>query len=144
MASPTATEFKELFPQFASLSDTAVERWLDQAPLRFKASKFHAQWHMAAYLYTAHQLVMFNPAASADNSADHESRGPIMAEKVGDLSRSYGSTIDMASVPKSLLWLTSTTYGQQLIGLILSRSAARGRVVRTGSSYAGLDTTTNK
>lgn len=141
MASPTAAEFKSLFPQFSATADADVEAWLAQAPLRFKASRFHTQWSMAAYLYTAHQLQLFSPDRS-DSSGDHVAIGPVTSQKVGDLATSYGSTLDMARVPSSLMWLISTTYGQQLIGVILSRSAARGRVVRTGSSRSG-DTSNN-
>lgn len=136
----TAAEFKQLFPQWSATADADVERWLAQAALRFSPARFHAQWSMAAYLYTAHQLALFNPDAT-DSSGDHEARGPLVSDKVGDLSRGYGATVDMAKVPASLQWLTSTTYGLQLIGIIQSRSAARGRVIRTGSSYTGIDTT---
>lgn len=141
MPSPSATEFKALFPQWASTADDDVERWLAQAGLRFMARKFGAQWSMAAYLYTAHQLQLFNPDAS-DPSEQHVARGPVTSDRVGDVARSYGTTVDLARVPASLTWLTSTTYGQQLIGIILSRNASRGRVVRTGASFAGIDTTT--
>jgi hypothetical protein len=140
-ASPTAAEFKALFPQFAAKADDDVERWLAQAPLRFMPRKFGTQWSMAAYLYAAHQLVLFDPD-SADASGQHVQRGAVTSEKVGDLQRNYASPVDLARVPPSLLWLTTTVYGLQLIGVILSRSAAQGRVVRTGSSYAGIDTTT--
>lgn len=136
MASPSADEFKLLFPQFAGTADAHITRWLAQAPLRFTPRKFGAQWPMAAYLFTAHQLVSFPPDAET-NAGDHVSRGPVTSQKVGDLSTNYAGTVDMARVPASLTWLTSTTYGQQLIGIILSRSAARGRVIRTGSSASG-------
>lgn len=140
MAGPTATEFKELFPQWASTSDTDVERWLTQAPLRFMPRKFGAQWNMAAYLYVGHQLTLYNPDA-ADASAQNELRGNIASEKVGDLARSYGSSVDLSRIPVGLHWLTSTTYGLQLIGIIMSRNAAQGRVILTGSSYPGTLTT---
>lgn len=136
---PTAAEFKQLFPQFAATADADVERWLVQAPLRFKPARFRTQWHMAAYLYTAHQLTLFNPDA-ADNSGDSTLRGGVTSEKVGDLQRAYASPVDLSRIPASLQWLTTTTYGLQLIGIILSRSASHARVVRTGSSYSGNDT----
>ena len=142
MASPTAAEFQQLFPQWAATADADVERWLAQAALRFMPSRFHAQWSMAAYLYPAHQLTLFNPDA-ADNSGDHDARGPVTADRVGDLSRSYAQPVELAKVPASLQWLSTTTYGLQLIGIVLSRSAARGRVVRTGSSYGGTDTSSS-
>ena len=142
MANPTAAEFKTLFPQWAATSDTSVDAWIVQAALRFTPSKFGAQWAMAAYLYTGHQLALHNPDA-ADASGNHLARGPVTADKVGDLSRSYGSTVDMTRIPASLQWLASTVYGQQLIGVIMSRSAARGRVVRTGSSYPGTSRTSD-
>lgn len=134
-ATPSTDTFKDLFPQFATTGDGAIEAWFVQAALRFTAARFGAGWPMAVYLFTAHQLTTFAPAGvGVDSSGDHVARGAVSSEKVGDLQTSYTSQVDLGSVPKSLHWLTGTTYGQQLIGIIMSRSAARGRVVRTGSS----------
>lgn len=133
MASPDAAGMKELFPQFASHDDDLLDLWIGQAALRFTSSRLGLQWSMAAYLFAAHNLVQF-PATSTGDEAT--ARGPVTAESVGDVSRSYGSAVDIARVPSSLQEFLTTVYGQKLIGIVLSRNAARGRVIRTGSSEA--------
>jgi len=135
MASPTAAGMQALFPQFSSHSDAQLEAWFAQAVLRFTAARFGAQWTMAVYLYTAHQISCFDPL-SANNDGDHVSRGPVSSESILDQSMSYGSTVDMSKVGAGSMEFTSTKYGQQLIGIINSRAASRGFVVRTGSSRA--------
>jgi len=132
----TVAGFKALFPQFSAQADAEIEAWFDQAPTRFTASRFGLQWTMAVYCYTAHNLVLFNPDA-IDMSEQGVATGPVTARKVGDLSRSYGASIDMARVPASMMEFTSTPYGQRLIGIFLSRSAGHARVVLTGSSLSG-------
>lgn len=129
----TAAEFKSLFPQWAGTADSAIEAWFVQFPLRFTAARFGSQATMGMYLFTGHMLTSFNPDA-ASNAEDSTLRGPVTSEKVGDLARSYASAVDLTRVSSSLMWLATSTYGLALIGVIQSRSSARGRVILTGSS----------
>lgn len=133
MSKPTAAGFLELYTEFSGVAEAEVERWITNTTRRFRAARFGAVWADFVYLVTAHQLSKFGTHKST-NAADHQVRGPIASESVLDQSRSYGSTLDLSRVPGNLMWLASTEYGLQAIGLVKSRSATRPTVIRTGSS----------
>lgn len=132
----TADQFRQLFPAFCELADEQIDPWFTEAALRFRSVRFRTQWHMAVYAFTAHQLTVLgipNQASSEDAGA----RGQVTSEKVGDLAKSYGAAIDIMKVPPALQHFMSTKYGVMLLSIIMSRSATRGSVVRTGSSRVG-------
>lgn len=140
-ASPaTVAQFKTLFPAFCALADEQISEWFTQAAFKFNSARFGAQWHMAVYYFTAHQLTIFgtpNKAGTGEVASSTDAKGATTSEKVGDLSKNYGSAMDAAKVPASLHGYLRTAYGVELIQIIMSRSVSYGGVIRTGSSRVG-------
>lgn len=137
---PSAEQFQQLFPEFCGLADTQIEAWFTQAALRFTAVRFGLQWHMAAYYFTAHQITIFGTPGqhgTGQVATSADGHGGTTSEKVGDVAKSYGAAIDPAKVSPELQEFLRTAYGVALLGIIMSRSATRGMVVRTGSSRVG-------
>jgi hypothetical protein len=123
---------KVLFPQFSAIDDADITAWLVQASLRWTVARLGQQWEMIAYLYAAHQLTLNPPDGSGSGGG---AVGAVTSESVGDVSRSWGDGgLSVANVPSSLVGFLSTRYGVELIGLLLSRSRYRPRVIRTGAS----------
>lgn len=139
MAEPDAAGLKARFPQFASFADADVELWLEEFPNRWNTARFGTQYVMAAYLFACHYLTIYDPTAAAgtDQSA---ATGNVTSEKVGDLARSYGASFDISKVPGSLMPYTRTSYGIELIGIVMSRHRGAATWIRVGT--ANTDTRT--
>ena len=73
-------------PEFASTSDTDVQKFLDLAPLFIDPLRYSVETRGLALVYQACSLML-----GQKNSASGESSGlDVTMEKEGDLQRSYG------------------------------------------------------
>ena len=73
-------------PEFASIPDAEVQKFLDLAPLFIDPMKYSAETRGLALVYQACSL-MYNQSQSASGSS---SGLDVTMEKEGDLQRSYG------------------------------------------------------
>ena len=98
----TLEYFRLLAPEFASVADATVNKWLAMADLQAAETCFtDERAAMAQALYAAHLLTLSTAGA----------RGAIVSEREGDLSRTY------ATIKGGDTALGSTSYGQQYIDL---------------------------
>lgn len=105
---PTVSEFKTLYPTFASIDDAIMSYRLESALCRVNPDVFGdcaADYKRAIYSYLAH--------ISTLDSRGGGSAGPITAESVGSLSRSYGQTQSGNN-----LSLSSTAYGMEYLSIV--------------------------
>ena len=73
-------------PEFASITDAEVQKFLDLAPLFIDPMKYSVETRGLALVYQACSL-MYNQSQSASGSS---SGLDVTMEKEGDLQRSYG------------------------------------------------------
>ena len=101
-----ATNFKEVFPEFASQSEVRVDMFLDGAKDQISADVFGKSYERAVLFLAAHDLTMSDP--------DKASKPQVTSEKVGDVSVSYSS---VNAVNNSDNYYMQTQYGLQFLGL---------------------------
>lgn len=98
----TVAEFKEIFPQFASIADVAIQFHLDC--LSVSESVFGDCYKRAAYLLLAHVVTEIIVRAG--------SSGPVTSERVGNLAKTYGTSANSSSS------LSTTSYGVEYLRLV--------------------------
>lgn len=97
----TPTEFRDLFPEFASQSDSRINLFLDQASLSINLGVWPpAKADVARAYLAAHLLATVGRGGTGPS-------GPVTSERVGDLARTYAAPAGGGS-PYS-----STAYGQE-------------------------------
>lgn len=89
---------REVAPEFADLTDSVIDFWIEQAVLSINVDVWGDKADFATGLMTAHYLTI---------RARRGAGGPIRSEKVGDLKIEYGNNDG-----ESLDALDSTSYGQ--------------------------------
>jgi hypothetical protein len=105
---------KALFPEFSGVDNTRITAFIGIA----KTSMSEVVWGEAydsglAYL-TAHLLKKSGPGGGVQGGSS--TAGPLTQERVGELSRSYG-TVDSGSISQGDALLTSTSYGVEYLRL---------------------------
>jgi hypothetical protein len=100
----TVAEFKELFPQFASISDVAIQFHLDCIADQVSEALFGECYKRAAYLLLAHVVTEVIVRAGAS--------GPVTSERVGNLAKTYGTNANSSSS------LSTTSYGVEYLRLV--------------------------
>lgn len=78
----TATNVKARAPEFASLSDSVVEIFMDDASARIDLDMFGDLYDLGHLYLTAHLLSVAYPALATAS-------GPVQSETVGQVSRTY-------------------------------------------------------
>lgn len=108
----TASSIKFRFPEFNDLDDGYINEFIGIASIVISnESCYCSLLDDAVSFYTAHLLVTVgSPSGSGTGTS-----GPVKAEKVGDLSRSYASMSSGSALSKSAL--SASKYGIQLWGL---------------------------
>lgn len=101
----TVSEFKTLYPAFESIDDEIIQYHLDCVEETVSETVFCGCYKNAAYALLAHNLTLYQRGGGAS--------GPVTAESVGSLSRSYGTT---SSGDQSQL--ATTSYGQSYLRLV--------------------------
>lgn len=110
MANITRTYFLTLFDEFSSVPSAKVDAFIGVASVRVAAAVWGDVAEYATALLTAHMLSSTGGVGGNGGSAG----GPVTAESVGDLSRSYGSVGEQGSGDQELL---TTRYGQEYVAL---------------------------
>lgn len=105
MITVTPEDIQAYAPEFASTSDERLQLFIDYAWNFVAESKWARKTKMAVVLMTCHLLTRSNQAASGV-------AGPITAERVGELSRSYANNVNSLN-PE----LSGTSYGQDFLAL---------------------------
>lgn len=86
---PTATQFKDRYPEFASLTDARIDAVMADALLWVDQTwRIEADYQPAIMAYTAHILKVEATAAASGASGGAVS-GPIKSESLGDASITY-------------------------------------------------------
>lgn len=109
---PTILEFRDIFPEFNSISNTRIQYYLDLAISQVGKNAFGDCYAQAVYLVTAHNLTMMDPSRAQN--------GNKSSEKVGDLAVSY----DTSSGKGLDAMFNQTQYGKQFLQLRNSKVIA--------------------
>lgn len=136
----TADMFREDFPQFFKVTETAVTPFLPQTVLdmfvaqaseAIQPDKWGGVWRYACGLYVAHYSTLYlqsfseSPQTAAEAAATGGVAGVVKSATLGDSSVTY----ETGAVTEALKeWgdLNATSYGQQL--------ATRARIVGMGGT----------
>ncbi len=103
METVTASDIKAFAKEFEGENDTRIELFVEYATAFVNENKWGRKYKLALILIACHLLTL----------GDREGNGgPVTAESVGELSRSYGQTTGSED-PE----LASTSYGQQFLSL---------------------------
>ncbi len=117
-------------PELASVSDSAIDLRCDVAEALTSARVFGAYYTIALAYLTAHLLTVDLRASGGPTGGGGGSAGvgPVTAERVGDLSTSYGS---IGWTPRSAADadLSATSYGIRWLALRDSRAGVLPVVV---------------
>lgn len=117
-------------PELASVTDAAIDLRCDVAEAMTSARVFGAYYTIALAYLTAHLLTVDLRASGGPSGGGGGSAGvgPVTAERVGDLSTSYGS---IGWTPRSAADadLTATSYGLRWLALRDTRAGVLPIVV---------------
>lgn len=100
-----ASDFKKMFPEFAEVPNARLQMFFDFAAENVNRNIFAEKSDRAEALLAAHFLTLADRGGAA---------GPITSEKVGDLSRSYGT------IKSEQEELAATAYGSMFITMLKS------------------------
>lgn len=115
--------FRLLAPEFSSVDDATVNRWLSVAGNLVNVGCLDAERAaMARALYAAHMLSLSTRSGQGGAAA----LGPVTSEKEGDLQRSYGG------LKGGDTYLGSTSYGQQYLDV--TKACFGAAIMTRGSS----------
>ncbi len=105
----TPTQFKDEFPEFATLTDPDVQLFIDQAERRTARTNWGVKADDGVKYLTAHLLTMRARATGTTPGGGGAGvRGPMASETVGSLSRSFSN---VTAAPWTNAWLESTAWG---------------------------------
>jgi hypothetical protein len=121
--SVSPADVKDIAPEFASVLDARVQRFIDRAKLSVNEDIFGRVYDLAVAYLAAHMLAM----AVAPSSGGGGIGLIVTQEKVGDLSRSYADTSAVATDAA----LSRTRFGDEF--LRLRRQCVISPAVVTGS-----------
>lgn len=99
--------------EFSTVPSQTISTYIVYASLSVNVSVWRYKADFATILLTCHLLKM---KSVADAIAGSGSSGPVISEKVGDLSRTYGAFVSGAA-GKDPTSLGQTTYGQEFLRL---------------------------
>lgn len=100
--------FLTLFPEFKRREPAAIEAYIGIASQRVPLGVWGGNTPYATALLAAHMLATSGPQGGGSAG------GPVVAEQVGDLSRSYQSIAEQGSGDASLM---TTRYGIDFVAL---------------------------
>lgn len=119
--------FTTLFDEFSAVAPAKIQTFLDIASLRVSQPKWGDKTAYATALLAAHML------ATSGAQGGGSSGGPVTAEQVGDVSRSYGTVGQQGSGDEDL---RTTRYGIDFIAL-RKETIVPAMVTGTGVRPAG-------
>ena len=102
----TATDVTNVAPEFTSQAQARIDSFIDIARGFICEEKWGEKAKNAIIFYTAHLLSLASRGASGAS-------GPVTAERVGELSRSYGqisggsdSEMELSQTPYGLIFIS--------------------------------------
>ena len=113
----TPADFKTRFPEFASIADSRVQIFLDDAECELDPNIWDLSgcdlfergvFYLAAHLLTLNERGQKTPAGSTSGV------GMLTMKRAGEVSVSYGGVSNMTA---SDSYLSSTIYGQEFMRL---------------------------
>lgn len=128
MATDTTQYFLTLFPEFADSPRATIDAFLSIASQRVPPPVWRGNAPYATALLAAHMLATSGP--SGGGSAG----GPVTAEQVGDLSRSYQSMAEPGSGDAALM---TTRYGIDFVALRKETVVPMRSVTRPRRPFGG-------
>jgi hypothetical protein len=102
----TPAQFKDRFAEFATVSDSRIQLFLDEAALSVNVSLWGIKADLGQAYLAAHLLTI-------DKRGGSGAAGMVTSEKVGDLSRNYAAPNTGALDPT----LSATSYGIEFLRL---------------------------
>ncbi|KKL65120.1 hypothetical protein LCGC14_2158140 [marine sediment metagenome] len=103
----TAGDIRTQFPEFGSVADSVIERWIVEATAEVNATQWASRATRGVEWLTAHYLASF---ASPD--CDEPGAGPVSSEREGAVAASY-KIADLFARDA----LGTTKYGRQFLTL---------------------------
>lgn len=113
--------FRQLAPEFSSVSDDDVGDWIELAARRHTASAWGAVFVDAMVEYAAHMMTQADVIGSG--AAPSATAGPVTARKAGGLAESYGAAAAAAAAGLGDLTLLETKHGRNYLHLLSTRAA---------------------
>lgn len=110
--------FRALVPEFASVSDSEVEEWLDLVATRCNVTFFGSGWTEAVVWRAAHLMKSVGPGASA---AETGASGPVSSRRAGPRAITFANLANSQDSAEEREWM-STTYGRKYLQLRRSRA----------------------
>lgn len=109
----SVSDFKTDFPEFQSVDNGVVTRFINKAELRVNRTEWGNKADDGVGYLAAHLLKRMQ-------QGDGAAAGPVSSERVGDINVSYGVSEDFKDRE-----LASTVYGRQYLDLCSEVFAAR-------------------
>ena len=109
----TASEFKDIFDVFSSLSDAKVNTFIGFAEARIDADVFGDLYDQALAYLTAHLLAVSSQAEAFAAGGV----GPVTSQTVGPLSRSFAAASGYVKTSSPSDY-SMTPYGQHFLTLL--------------------------
>ena len=106
----TPTTMKARFPEFASIDDSRIQLFIDDAETEMSAGVWGDLYDRGLSYLVAHLLAIGERTALSDTGSSG-SVSPVTRKKVGDVEVEYAG-IALTELPENAL-LQSTSYGQE-------------------------------
>lgn len=100
-----ATDVTNVAQEFSTETQSRIESFIEYARLFVCEERWGSRAKLAIIYYTAHLLKM-------SKLGEAGATGPVTAERVGELSRSYGQSSSSENGD-----LDSTSYGKMIVGM---------------------------
>lgn len=110
MATPTASDVKQRYPELIGISDSTVNLAIADAVPFFDEARWESFFAQGFCAFVAHQLRANERAAAGGGTAS----GPVVSKTVGDVSVSYQAG---AALRTGDAYYAATPYGQRYLQL---------------------------
>lgn len=104
------TDFKTRFPEFASVEDSRIQFWLDDAQLEVGAGAWGTLYEKGVFLLAAHLLQLDLDRQGNEDDSEGADLSRVTSKKVGDVQVSF---IRTAADSATEDWYLQTSYGSE-------------------------------
>ncbi len=109
-----AAYIQMLFPEFSAVNPSRISAFIGIAQNSLNSNVWGTAYDAGLAYLTAHLLKKSGPGGGVQGGTS--TAGPITQERVGELSRSYG-TVDVGSNSSADALLATTSYGLEYLRL---------------------------
>jgi hypothetical protein len=109
-----AAYIQMLFPEFSAVDPSRISAFIGIAQTSLSANVWGTAYDAGLAYLTAHLLKKSGPGGGVQGGSS--TAGAITQERVGELSRSYG-TVDLGPTSAADALLTTTSYGVEYLRL---------------------------